>query len=54
MNDRKVVPIEDAIAAAEKELDDALWEGSDARSIKVRLRSLKLAQKVGEEWETSW
>ena len=54
MIEKKAVAIEDALVSAEKALDDALWEGRDASPFQQQLDSLRIAQSVGEKWETNW
>ena len=46
--------IEDVIAATEKAIDVAYWEGHDPTPLERELRGLKVAQSVGEEYVTSW
>lgn len=46
--------IEDAMAAAEKAIDGAYWDGMDPTPYERELEGLRVAKKVGEEYVTSW
>ena len=46
--------IEDVIAATEKAIDVAYWEGDDPTPLERELDGLKVAQSVGEQYVTDW
>lgn len=47
----KLVFIEDAIAATERAIDAALWDGLDPTYLTTQLASLRAAQSLGEKYE---
>ena len=46
--------IEDAMTAAEKAIDNAYWDGLDPTPMERELDSLRVAQRVGEQYVTDW
>lgn len=46
--------IEDVIAATEKAIDGAYWDGLDPTPLERELESLRVAQSVGEQYVTEW
>jgi hypothetical protein len=46
--------IEDALRATERALGEAEWDGLDTTYLKQEIASLRLAQRVGEKYVTSW
>ncbi len=46
--------IEDVIAATEKAIDVAYWEGDDPTYLKRKLEGLRIAQRIGEKYVTDW
>ena len=46
--------IEDVIAATEKAIDAAYWDGDDPTPLERELEGLRVAQRIGEKYVTSW